>query len=149
MHTLIASNWFAVKDGDDRARALYLRHYSAEKNAKQRTDSPLFVAAGQKFVLLNTEGTATFVWLKNTIERYDKQVGVCCTLFRNESRVLSSDLIREADELAWARWPGERHFTYVSPSKVRSTNPGACFKMAGWRRCGESKGGLVILEILP
>jgi hypothetical protein len=29
---------------------------------------------------------------------------------------------------------------------VRSTNPGFCFLVAGWRRCGRTKGGLLILE---
>jgi len=147
--TMIDSHWIAVKDGDDRARALYLRHYSAEKNRRPGHHSRQFVAAGQKFVLLNTEGTAVFVWLKNTIERYDHQIGVVCSLFRNESSIRSSDLIREAMELAWQRWPNERLWTYVNPKKIRSTNPGACFRFAGWRRCGMSKRGLVILECLP
>jgi hypothetical protein len=146
---MIDGHWLPVKDGDDRARALYLRHYSANKNRPQGAHSRQFVAAGQKYVLLNTEGTAVFVWLRNTIERYDRQEGVICTLFRNESNVRSSDLIHEAMDLAWRRWPGERLFTYVNASKIRSTNPGYCFKQAGWKTCGMSKGGLVILECLP
>ena len=68
------------------------------------------------------------------------------TVFRNEGPLLSSDLIREACGIAWERWPGERLFTHVNPSKVQSTNPGYCFLRAGWRRCGKTKGGLVILE---
>ena len=85
-------------------------------------------------VLLSQCGRALFVWLRNTVERYDHQVGVNCTVFRNEgARGLSSELIREADELAWQRWPGERHFTYVDDSKIRSSNPGYCFLKAGWR----------------
>ena len=61
-------------------------------------------------------------------------------------------VIREADALADERWPQEaRHYTYVAPQRVRSTNPGYCFQQAGWRRCGLTKGGhgrdqLVILE---
>ncbi len=51
----------------------------------------------------------------------------------------ASELIREADELADRRWPGERHFTYVNPRAVRSSNPGYCFKQAGWRFCGITK----------
>jgi hypothetical protein len=31
---------------------------------------------------------------------------VNCAVFRNEGPVLSSDLILEAEELAWGRWPG-------------------------------------------
>ncbi len=77
-------------------------------------------------------------------------MGIECLIFRNEGPILSSTLIREADELAWARWPGERHFTYVWDAKVRSTNPGFCFKRAGWHPCGRNADGrLTILEILP
>ena len=61
----------------------------------------------------------------------------------------SSALIEVADYLAWLRWPGERHYTYVDPTEIRSTNPGFCFIKAGWRRCGMSKAGLHILERLP
>lgn len=149
MTTLIDGFWFAVKDGDDRARALYLRHYSAKKNRRPWRQSRQFVGPGQKFVLLNTEGTALFVWLKNTVERYDKQEGVICAVFRNESSVRSSDLIREAMDLAWRKWPGERLFTYVDPGQVQSTNPGYCFQRAGWQKCGVSQRGLVILEAIP
>ena len=76
----------------------------------------------------------------------DGQPGVYCPVFRNEGPVRSSDLIRAAMELAWFRWPGERLFTYVDPGLVRSTNPGYCFLMAGWRKCGRSGRGLVLLE---
>ena len=68
-------------------------------------------------------------------------------MFRNESPILSSVLVAEVDELGWARWPDEsRHWTYVDPTKVRSSNPGYCFLRAGYRRCGHSKRGLLILE---
>ena len=53
----------------------------------------------------------------------------------------------QAVEIAWRRWPGERLFTYVNGGKIRSTNPGYCFLMAGWRKCGISKVGLTILEL--
>ena len=66
----------------------------------------------------------------------DRQQGVNCAVFRNEGLLLSSDLIKQADEMAWERWPGERHYTYVNPRKVRSANPGYCFKKAGWVLCG-------------
>lgn len=71
-------------------------------------------------------------------------------MFRNEGAGLSSDLIREADSLAWQRWPVARHFTYVDDSKIQSRNPGYCFLQAGWRRCGRNADGrLTILEIYP
>jgi hypothetical protein len=71
-------------------------------------------------------------------------------VFRNESPILSSVLIREACELAWRRWPGARLYTYVDARRVRSPNPGCCFKAAGWRACGKTKcRRLLILESLP
>jgi hypothetical protein len=80
----------------------------------------------------------------------DGQQGVNCAVFRNEGAGLSSDLIRAADALADQRWPGERHYTYVNPRAVRSTNPGFCFLQAGWRRCGITKHRkLLILEREP
>ena len=48
---------------------------------------------------------------------------------------------------AWRRWPGARFYTYVNPRRVRSVNPGFCFKAAGWRLCGITKTRrLLVLE---
>jgi hypothetical protein len=70
--------------------------------------------------------------------------------FRNEGNTLSSKLILDAEEIAWRRWPGQRLYTYVNPRGIRSNNPGACYKAAGWRRCGVTKWNkLVILEKWP
>ena len=98
-------------------------------------------------VLLTLPCDALFAWRK--FISLDGQKGVNCSIFRNEGPILSSDLIREADQLAWQRWPGERHYTYINAKKVKSTNPGYCFKMAGWNSCGRTKGGLLILENSP
>jgi hypothetical protein len=138
--------WFGAKDGDRRALALYRRHYSARRYRDGRKPT-LFVGPGEKMVLLTQTCDALFVWRK--FISMDEQDGINCAVFRNESSALSSDLIREAVDLAWRRWPGERLYTYVDPAKVKSTNPGYCFQAAGWRKCGVSKGGLVILELLP
>lgn len=100
-------------------------------------------------VLISTDGRALFVWRREQYRR-DAQEGVNCTVFRNEGEQLSSRLIREAMELAWRRWPGERLFTFVNPRKVQSRNPGYCFLCAGWRRVGRTKEKrLLILEALP
>ena len=143
---LVEGYWLPVSDGDPRARDLMRRHYSAHHYADGRNPR-LFVGPGEKMVLLTLPCDALFVWRKFISD--DGQTGVNCAVFRNESPILSSTLIREAMELAWARWPGQRLYTYVNPRKIASTNPGYCFKRAGWRTCGMSKGGLVILERLP
>jgi hypothetical protein len=95
-------------------------------------------------VLLTDKEDALFVWRKFIDDSGQK--GINCAVFRNESDVLSSLLIKEAMEHAWRRWPEERLYTYVNMRKIKSSNPGYCFKMAGWRACGMSKGGLIILE---
>jgi hypothetical protein len=139
-------DWLGVKDGDRRALALYLRHYSARHYADGRPRS-LFVGPGEKMVLLTPECDALFVWRK--FISLDGQLGINCAVFRNEGPRLSSELIRSAMCLAWRRWPGERLYTYVNPRAVKSPNPGYCFKIAGWRKCGVTASGLVILEALP
>lgn len=141
------THWISVRDGDDRARSIYLRHYSARhyRDGRRRTK---FVGPGEYIVLLTIRCDALFVWRKFISD--DGQDGVCCSVFRNESSILSSDLIREACDLAWDRWPGLRLYTYVCDSKVDSPNPGYCFKMAGWQYVGRNKTGkLSILEIFP
>ena len=148
---LVDGYWLATHRADPRAYALYARHYSAEKNARSRRSvTANFLGPGECMVLLTIGCDALFAWQRNTVKRLDGQAGVICTVFRNESLALSSLLIREACDLAWQRWPGERLFTYIADAKVRSSNPGYCFKMAGWRTCGRNKDGrLTILERLP
>lgn len=141
---LLLRGWVAVADGNDSVRAIFDRHYSRYRYADGR--SPLlFVGPGEKLVLLRHDARAIFVWRR--FISADGQDGVNCAVFRNEGLELSSQLIREADALADARWPGERHYTYVAPAKVSSANPGYCFKCAGWRLCGVTKWNrLLILE---
>jgi hypothetical protein len=99
-------------------------------------------------VLLTPDARALFIWRK--FISGDGQEGVNCAAFRNEGPIQSSDLILSAMELAWQRWPGERLYTWVNPLRVRSINPGCCFKKAGWRACGLTKWRrLLIFEIRP
>lgn len=138
------SHWVKTIDGDGFARLLADRHYSRKSKGAH-----LFVGPGEKMVLVTLNYDALFVWRWAKL-REDNQTGIECSLFRNESDILSSELIREAMELAWERWPGIRLFTYVADSKIRSINPGCCFQKAGWRKCGRNKNGkLTILEVAP
>lgn len=145
-------NWYQVRDGDERALALYLRHYSARPNgATQRgaKNWKRFVGpTGDFLALLTSACDALFIWRRDKY-RLDGQQGINCAVFRNEGPLLSSGLILEAEQLAWRKWPGRRFFTFVDPPKIQSPNPGYCFKMAGWQFAGTSKKGLHILEKLP
>lgn len=138
--------WWITKDGDRSCRELYQRHYSCRATSRRRLPS-LFVGPGEKLVLRTSKADALFVWRRFIDD--SGQTGVNCAVFRNESAHRSSDLIRQADAIADCVWPGRRHYTYVNPSRVRSRNPGFCFLVAGWRRCGNTQGGLLILERCP
>ncbi|MTJ81751.1 MAG: hypothetical protein F8N37_12135 [Telmatospirillum sp.] len=144
---LFGNTWIEVRDGNDSCRAIFDRHYSRH-HYKDGRRPKIFVGPGEKMVLITPCARAMFVWRK--FISADGQDGVNCAVFRNEGAGLASDLITAADKLADLRWPGERHYTYVNPRKVRSTNPGFCFIAAGWRRCGLTKWKrLIILERLP
>ena len=135
--------WMEVKDGDPMVRAMFDRHYSRYVYADVRRPK-LFMGPGEKIVLRTPGCDAIFGWRK-FIDR-SGQRGVNCAIFRNESKMLSSWLILEAETWKEERWPGERMYTYVDPERVRSRNPGYCFIMAGWRRCGVTASGKLILE---
>lgn len=126
-------------------RQVFDRHYSRRRYRDGRSPAK-FVGPGYSIVLLTPCARAIFVWRKFRDD--SGQEGINCAVFRNEGAGLSSSLIRAADAIADGRWPGERHYTYVDPRKVRSSNPGWCFICAGWRRCGMTKGGLIVLERL-
>jgi hypothetical protein len=145
--------WLTTRDGDPAAFQLYARHYSFRDYADGRrhnTSNPnrkLFAGPGGKMVLVTLAYDALFVWRK--FKDDSGQVGINCAVFRNESNYLASEMIREAEMLAWNRWKGERLYTYVNPRAIKSSNPGYCFIRAGWRKCGKTKGGLIIVEKLP
>ncbi len=146
--------WVPILDGDDIGRAQYERHYSARKSLALRRarGTRLFVGPGNKLVLSTPCRRALFVWWRQMFRR-DGQVGINCAVFRNEGAGLSSDLICAADEIAFSRWPGERHFTFVDADETamrrsRQAAPGQCFIWAGWQFCGVTAGGLHILERL-
>lgn len=144
----MAPLWYLTKDGDETCLALYLRHYSSSKRPKGKRIAQ-FVGPGEHIVLRTGDGDAMFVWRKFIDD--SGQRGINCAVFRNEApkRYRSSELIRQADAIADFCWPGERHYTYVNQEAVRSRNPGFCFVAAGWRRCGFTKGRLLILERMP
>jgi hypothetical protein len=135
--------WWATKDGDRDCLALYERHYSAHRYRDGR-ERRLFVGPGTKRVFRTWEGDACFAWREFIDD--SGQDGICCCFFRNESSHRSSELIRQADAIADALWPHRRHYTQVDAAAVQSTNPGYCFLCAGWKRCGVTKSGLLVLE---
>lgn len=142
--------WVQVSDGNLIAFSIFQRHYSYRKHRRtQGKNGKRIAGPGETIILIGKDSKALFVWKKQKYNQ-DGQSGVNCTVFRNESTFLSSELLREAEEIAVARWPGQRLFTYVNPRKIKSKNPGYCFKVHGWKQCGISKTRkLIILEKSP
>lgn len=111
------------------------RHYS-----RQSIGTNQFMPPGRTIVLRNTEGSIVFGWLWQN-KRDDGQAGYNCSIFRNESARLSSDVILEAERFAFEVWGRNRTFTYIYPSKLRapihkyrkSKVPGKCFVAAGYK----------------
>lgn len=138
-------NWITVKDGNDKAREIFHRHYSYRPYVDGRQPK-LFVGPGEKMVLLLDTFDALFVWRK--FKSLANQPGINCAVFRNESINLSSQLILLAETEARKRWPSEIiAYTYVNDSKINSRNPGFCFKKAGWTKTGRTKvNKLLIFE---
>ncbi len=98
-------------------------------------------------MLRDSSGLVLFVWMyPDPKYRIDSQVGYNCAIFRNESHRLSSEIILEAETFAVRRWGPGRAYTFIDPRKIRSVNPGCCFKRAGWTFCGKTKSGKHILE---
>lgn len=126
---------------DQECRELADRHYSRRTPGARQ-----FCYSGKKLVLRDSAGLVLFVWMFPDVEkRMDGQTGYNCTIFRNESPRPSSDIILEAEEIAFGWWGRARLYTYVDPRKVRSSNPGYCFKVAGWRFVRRSTKGLHLL----
>lgn len=142
-----SEHWRITRDGDPYGYDLSRRHYSARTYREQR--QRLFVGPGRKLVLLSNDGAALFVWRHFKDDCQPPQTGHNCAMFRNEGDTLSSQLIREAVQVVFDSWGRDRCYTLINSKRIRSTNPGCCFIKAGWRRCGVSKTGKIILELNP
>jgi hypothetical protein len=127
---------------DPEMAALADRHYS-----RRTIGARQFCYSGKKLVLRNAEGTVLFVWMfPDPSLRMDNQVGYNCAIFRNESDRKSSDIILEAERAAINTWGPNRAYTFVDSRRIKSINPGCCFKKAGWKKAGMTKGGKHIFE---
>lgn len=144
---LIITNHF-----DPEMAILADRHYS-----RRTVGARQFLYSGRKIVIRDARGDVLFGWMfPDEDKRMDGQTGYNCAIFRNESPRSSSSIILECEAIAFARWGPARMYTYVNPQKIRSVNPGYCFKKAGWTNVRNpdgslrvSKAGQHLLEKLP
>jgi hypothetical protein len=137
--------WIEVDRDHPVARRLADRHYS-----RQTVGAREFMGPGETLVMLTPCGRAVWGVIRN--KDGGGSLNLRCTIFRNEGAGLSSTLIAAATGMTQQRWPRQvlaglrvendlrislrfvriRLRTEVDANKVRSTNPGCCFKMAGW-----------------
>jgi hypothetical protein len=141
--------WRPSHRADRRALPLADRHYN-----RQKPGTPQFVPPGRCIVLLTPDADALWVsgWPYPEFVKHDWPGAWICSCFRNESPHLSSDLIRKAVAVtrhAWGEPPPLGMITFVDTTKTRrKRDPGRCYRRAGFRPCGWTKGGLFALQML-
>lgn len=134
-------HWVQITKFDPRGARLADGHYS-----RRKVGSPQFMPPGETIILLTSDELAVFGWWRphprSGIRAMNGLDGWTCTIFRNTGPMLSSALILDAERALDGRTIGpDRMLTYVWDRKVRSANPGYCFKVAGWRAIGRSADG--------
>jgi hypothetical protein len=142
--------WTLTNKGDQECARLADRHYS-----RRKIGSPQFMPPGQTIVL-KLPGALWGWWRPHPdcgIRAMNGLDGWTCTIFRNEgSGYLSSELVIAAEHSLVVAGHGcgpDGMLTYVWDSKIRSRNPGYCFKRAGWGGVGRSRDGRKTLLTKP
>lgn len=142
--------WQMSFRADPVARELADRHYN-----RQSIGADNFVPPGRCLVL-SIPGHAFWVtsWPFAEYVKHAWAGAWVCSAFRNErpDLYLSSELIREAIAATRCEWPNVPELgmvTFVDRDKTRrKRDPGRCYRKAGFAPCGETKGGLVALQLL-
>jgi hypothetical protein len=143
-------NWQLSYRADPLGAAIADRHYN-----RQAIGAPQFVPPG-RCVVLRAEGALWVTsWPIADYVQHEWAGAWINSCFRNErpDLYLSSDLIREAIAATLAEWgesPALGMVTFVDASKVRrKRDPGRCYRRAGFRHVGFTKGGLWAFQLLP
>lgn len=142
--------WALSNRADPAARVIADRHYN-----RQKVGARQFVPPGRCVVLIATDARALWVtsWPFAEFVKHAWAGAWVNSCFRNEGEALSSDLIRAAVAVTrsvWSDVPALGMVTFVDASKVRhKRDPGRCYLKAGFRRVGETKGGLLAFQLLP
>ena len=146
MNLYIIMIWKLSNTANKIACQLADRHYS-----RRTIGAPQMMPPGRKIVLLSIDNNA--VW--GTHWPYHELVmhsfGDCwiCSIFRNESNYLSSKMISQAESVTrfiFGDPPSGGFISFINKNKIKSENPGYCFKMAGWTKIGKTKSGLIVLN---
>ncbi len=140
-------HWRLSNRADPVAAKIADRHYN-----RQKVGSPQFVPPGRCLVLLAENALWVSSWPFAEYVKHEWAGAWICSCFRNESKILSSELIREAVGITrwhWGDAPPLGFVTFIDTSKVKPKYDfGYCYKKAGWVECGRTKGGLLALQLL-
>lgn len=143
-------NWRISNRADKDAVPIADRHYN-----RQHPGSPQFVPPGRCLVLLSKNKDALWVssWPFAEYVKHAWAGAWMCSCFRNEGPTLSSELIKEAVAITrwyWGNPPPLGMVTFVDPEHVRKKRDfGRCYRKAGFKPCGQTKGKLLALQLLP
>jgi hypothetical protein len=142
---------------EPRARDLADRHYN-----RQKIGSPQFVPPGRCMVLYASTPTGEAFWVTSwPFAQYVRHAwpgAWVCSAFRNEGAGRASVMIAEAvaaTRSAMGEPPDMGMITFINRAHVRPTmvrgSPvyGWTYRQAGFQECGETKGGLLALQLLP
>lgn len=147
--------WCLSHRADPAARRLADRHYS-----RQSVGAPGFVPPGRCAVFLTDCGRAYWVtsWPFPEYTKHEWAGAWICSAFRNEGAGIASDLIRQAvaaTRAVFGNPPALGMVTFINRARVSPIMRrgvkiwGYSFRKAGFIECGETKGGLLALQILP
>ena len=141
--------WHLSYRADPVARALADRHYN-----RQSPGASQFVPPGRCLVLTAPQALWVTSWPLAQFVQHAWAGAWVNSLFRREGGdVLASEMIRQAVAATRWRWPEVPDLgmvTFVDASQVRhKRDPGRCYRHAGFRRVGHTKGGLVAWQMLP
>lgn len=144
--------WHLSHRADPEACLIADRHYN-----RQKVGSPQFVPPGRCLVLMAETASGRALWVTSwpfaEYVRHAWPGAWICSLFRNEGAGRASHLIRSAVAATRAYFgepPSLGMITFVDRSKVRpKRDPGHSYIIAGFRPCGDTKGGLAALQMLP
>jgi len=142
--------WLLSDRADPVAAKIADRHYN-----RQKVGTPQFVPPGRCLVFRTAAANALWVtsWPFAEYVRHAWPGAWVNSLFRNDScAYLSSNLIAWAVALTRAEWepPANGIVSFVDASKVRrKRDPGRCYRRAGWKHVGFTKGGLWVFQQLP
>lgn len=147
--------WHLSHRADPAARVLADRHYN-----RQKIGSPQFVPPGSCCVFLSDDEKAFWVtsYPKAEYVKHAWAGAWVCSAFRSEGAGRASCLIKQAVAATKAFYgppPVLGMITFINRSKVRPTMVhgretwGFTYMKAGFKLVGETKGGLLALQLLP